>query len=65
MYIFWNNILKFPKFFISVLSGFFLTIVNSLFESLKTPKQGIIIIIALSLLFIFFVQVLRLMLAIN
>jgi len=65
MHIFWNNIFKFPKFFLSVLLGFFLTIFNSIFELLRSPKQSIIVMFLLSTLFIVLMQILKLMLGLN
>nr|YP_007878191.1 conserved hypothetical plastid protein [Calliarthron tuberculosum]AGA63802.1 conserved hypothetical plastid protein [Calliarthron tuberculosum] len=65
MYIFWNNISKFPRFFISVLMGFFLTIFNPFFELLRNPKQGFLFIIIISMTSITIWQILKLMLALN
>nr|YP_009660575.1 conserved hypothetical plastid protein [Corallina chilensis]QCS25523.1 conserved hypothetical plastid protein [Corallina chilensis] len=65
MHIFWDNILKFPRFFISVLVGFFLTIFNPFFELLKKPQQRYILIIILGTISIIILQILKLMLAIN
>ena len=65
MYIFWENISKFPRFLISVLIGFFLTIVSPFFELFKNSTNKnkaiiIVVIITISLL-----RVLKLMLGLN
>ena len=62
---FWNNILKFPRFFISVLMGFFLTIFKPIFESLRSPHKSLILLTILSALFVCIIQILKLMLALN
>lgn len=65
MYIFWDNIAKFPRFFISVLMGFFLTTFKPFFELLRHEKSRLILIITLSLFTTILLQVLKLMLALN
>ena len=65
MHIFWNNILKFPRFFISVLLGFLLTNFYTTIKLLKKTKNNTLIIFVISLLSIFLTQILKLMLAIN
>nr|YP_010728735.1 hypothetical protein P6G74_pgp169 [Phymatolithon calcareum]WEA76922.1 hypothetical protein [Phymatolithon calcareum] len=65
MYIFWDNISKFPRFFISVLMGFFLTTFNPFFELLRDEKSRLILIIALSFFTTILLQILKLMLALN
>ena len=65
MYTFWNNILKFPRFFISVLLGFLLTIFNFTIKLFNGPKQSLLITITLCFVSVFLVQILKLMLAIN
>nr|YP_009313580.1 Hypothetical protein ycf33 [Galaxaura rugosa]SCW21834.1 Hypothetical protein ycf33 [Galaxaura rugosa] len=53
MYNFWQNISKFPTFFISVLTGFFLITLYPIFQLLKKQKITIFIIsIILLLLYI-------------
>lgn len=65
MSIFWSNIFKFFQFFISIVLGFFLTTLNSLFELLRGPKQSLVIIAATGILFIGLKAILKLMLALN
>lgn len=65
MYIFWDNISKFPRFFFSVLMGFFLTTFNPFFELLRDEKSRLILIITLSFFTTILLQVLKLMLALN
>ena len=65
MYIFWHNVFKFPKFFISTLLGFFLTISSSLFKLLKRPKHSLILIITVSIFSTLLLQILKLMLALD
>lgn len=65
MYIFWDNILKFPKFFVSVLIGFFLTILNPFFELFKDPMQQIKMIAIILLALTILLQTLRLMLVLS
>nr|YP_009313376.1 Hypothetical protein ycf33 [Dichotomaria marginata]SCW21630.1 Hypothetical protein ycf33 [Dichotomaria marginata] len=38
MYIFWQNISKFPTFLISVFTGFFLTALYPIFQLLKSQN---------------------------
>nr|YP_009541687.1 hypothetical protein [Synarthrophyton chejuense]AYR05696.1 hypothetical protein [Synarthrophyton chejuense] len=65
MNIFWDNILKFPRFFISVLMGFFLTTFNPFFELLRHKKNRFIYILSISFFIIAFSRILKLMLALN
>ena len=65
MLIFWDNMSRFPRFFISVLVGFFLTIFNQFFELLKDPKKQVLSIIGLCIIFSILMRVLKLMLALN
>jgi len=46
----WENILKFPKFFISVILGFFLTTFQPIFRLLKNKKLKIITISIITLI---------------
>ena len=62
---FWNNINKFPRFLISVILGFFLTVFYPVFKLLKNKKTGIYIYIILPLLITLFYIVLKLMVGIN
>nr|YP_010471044.1 hypothetical protein Ycf33 [Synarthrophyton patena]UVF62873.1 hypothetical protein Ycf33 [Synarthrophyton patena] len=65
MYIFWDNILKFPRFLISVLIGFFLTTFKPFFELLRDKKNRIILIITISFSCTLFLKILKLMLGLN
>ena len=65
MQIFWNNIFKFPRFFISVLLGFLLTITNFILKSLKNWQQSLIIITSFIILFILLTETLKGMLQLN
>jgi len=65
MYIFWNNVIKFPRFFISVLLGFILTTFNTIIKLLNNPKKNLVAIIIISFLYTLLIKTLKLMLAIN
>lgn len=65
MYTFGDNIFKFPRFFISVLLGFFLTVFDYFIKLLKKPKQSLLFITLISFTSICLIQVLKLMMAIN
>nr|ARW63805.1 hypothetical protein [Chondria sp. (in: red algae)] len=41
MLTFWENLYKFPRFFTSVLIGFFLTTLEPIFKQLKSKKSRI------------------------
>lgn len=62
---FWTNIIKFPKFLISVIIGFFLTTLNPIFELLKDKKKRIILTTISFLLIVSIYKTLRLILGIN
>nr|YP_009628802.1 hypothetical protein [Balbiania investiens]QBX88585.1 hypothetical protein [Balbiania investiens] len=62
MYIFWNNINKFPQFIISVFMGFFLTTIYQIFKLLSNKKTRVIIVLFLVVFFISFYWILKLML---
>jgi uncharacterized membrane protein len=62
MYIFWNNINKFPQFIISVFIGFFLTTIYQIFKLLNNKRTRMIIVLFLAIFFVSFYQILRLML---
>nr|YP_009511534.1 hypothetical protein [Gracilariopsis mclachlanii]AXI97411.1 hypothetical protein [Gracilariopsis mclachlanii] len=62
---FWNNIKRFPSFFFSVITGFFLTTFYPIFRLLK-KKNKRLIIITITLIFILILStILRYMLDIN
>ena len=65
MYIFWDSMLKFPRFFVSVLIGFFLTILSPFFELFKDPMQQIKMIAIIFLALTILLQTLRFMLALS
>lgn len=65
MYIFWNNIIKFPRFFISVLLGFVLTTFNTIIKLINSPKKNLIAIIVIGFLYFLLIKTLKLMLALN
>jgi Protein of unknown function (DUF751) len=62
MYIFWNNINKFPQFIISVFIGFFLTTIYQIFKLLSSKKTRVIIVLFLAIFSVSFYRILRLML---
>jgi len=49
---FWENILRYPRFFISSLAGLILILLNPLKNLLKTTKSRIILLIFLCTIFI-------------
>lgn len=65
MHNFWENILGFLRFFISVLIGFFLTTFSPFFELFKNPIQQITAITITLLMSIILLQTLKLMLAVK
>nr|YP_010986113.1 hypothetical protein NDC12_pgp105 [Polyopes affinis]WOL37031.1 hypothetical protein [Polyopes affinis] len=62
---FWKNIIKYPRFLISVLIGFFLTTLYPIFKLLARKKNRFFAIIILSLLSTILYYTIRLMLEIN
>ena len=62
---FWDNLLRFPRFFISSTIGLILTIVGPFFNLLKTPKTTLILIIIIISLSMFLVLTLRAMLELD
>lgn len=65
MYIFWNNIFKFPRFFISVILGLILIGFNFVIKLLNKPQQSLLTLIIIGILSSFLLQVLRQMLGLN
>ena len=61
---FWNNILRYPRFFISSLSGLILVILTPFINLIKTPKSRIFFLVFLSFLFLMLFLILKNMLAI-
>jgi hypothetical protein len=49
---FWENILRYPRFFISSLAGLILVLLSPLKNLLKTPKSRVILIVFLFTVFI-------------
>nr|WOA02417.1 hypothetical protein [Gloiopeltis furcata] len=65
MHTFWNNINKYPRFFISIIIGFFLTTFRPIFELLGSEKNKILIgTIIIGLMFII-LQILESMLGVK
>ena len=65
MHKFWDNITKFPVFFLSVLLGFFSITFNTLIELLKFNTIRIKVIIVLLGMIIIINNILKLMLGLN
>ena len=65
MYIFWNNIFKFPRFFISVILGLILIGFNFIIKLLNKPQQSLLTVIILGILSSFLLQILKQMLGLN
>jgi hypothetical protein len=49
---FWENVLRYPRFFISSLAGLILVLLSPLKNLLKTPKSRVILIVFLFTVFI-------------
>nr|YP_010986316.1 hypothetical protein UYL67_pgp104 [Pachymeniopsis lanceolata]WOL37234.1 hypothetical protein [Pachymeniopsis lanceolata] len=62
---FWKNITKYPKFLISIITGFFLTTFYPIFKLLTTNKNRFLFIIILNLILIVLYYTVRLMLDVN
>nr|YP_009315826.1 Hypothetical protein ycf33 [Trichogloeopsis pedicellata]SCW24484.1 Hypothetical protein ycf33 [Trichogloeopsis pedicellata] len=62
MYIFWENVWKFPRFLISVCVGFFLTAAYPFFQLSKNKKMLYLILFIFSLLSGIFYTILKSML---
>ena len=65
MYIFWDNIAKFPRFFLSVLTGFFLTIFYPVFMLFKKPVNRFMFITITCIIIVILLKILSKMLDIN
>lgn len=50
MLTFWENLYKFPRFFTSVLIGFFLTTFRPIFQQLKGKKKKIKLIFTIMII---------------
>nr|YP_009297094.1 hypothetical protein Ceram_161 [Ceramium japonicum]AOM66437.1 hypothetical protein Ceram_161 [Ceramium japonicum] len=62
---FWNNIYKFPTFFISVVAGFFLVSIRPILQAFKNKKYIIPIIIIFNTIIYITYIILKKMLDIN
>nr|YP_009294358.1 hypothetical protein Palma_166 [Palmaria palmata]AOM67798.1 hypothetical protein Palma_166 [Palmaria palmata] len=62
MYNFWENIIKFPKFIISVFVGFFLTTIYPIFKLLKNKRTSYLIGTTIALVLLLIYITLKLML---
>jgi hypothetical protein len=61
---FWNNILRYPLFFISSVSGSILVILTPFINLIKTPQSRIILLFFIIFLFLTLFFILKNMLAI-
>jgi hypothetical protein len=61
---FWNNILRYPRFFISSVSGSILVILTPFINLIKTPQSRIILLFFIIFLFLTLFFILKNMLAI-
>nr|YP_009163596.1 conserved hypothetical plastid protein [Triparma laevis]BAS19050.1 conserved hypothetical plastid protein [Triparma laevis] len=61
---FWNNILRYPRFFISSVSGLILVILTPFINLIKTPQSRIILLFFIIFLFLTLFFILKNMLAI-
>jgi hypothetical protein len=62
---FWENILRFPRFFFSSILGLVLTIVGPFFNLLKSPQTTIILLIVTVSIVVFLSLTLRAMLSLD
>jgi len=62
---FWENLLRFPRFFISSILGLVLTILGPFFNLLRDPKTTWILIITIMLCIIMLTLTLEAMLNLN
>nr|QCI05273.1 hypothetical protein [Centroceras clavulatum] len=62
---FWNNVYKFPRFFISVVLGFFLTALRPILKASKKRKNIIQITIIANIIIYITYMILKNMLDIN
>ena len=61
---FWNNILRYPRFFISSVSGSILVILTPFINLIKTPKSRVLLLVFIIFLFITLFLILKNMLAV-
>ena len=62
---FWENLLRFPRFFISSVLGLILTILGPFFNLLQQPKTALILIIGSIGAIGFLIKTLEAMLSLN
>jgi hypothetical protein len=62
MFNFWQNVARFPRFFISSVLGLITVILSPIFKSSKDPFTRTIVLILLTLFILFLVITLRSML---
>ena len=62
---FWENLLRFPRFFISSILGLILTILGPFFNLLQQPRTAVILIIGLLGIIGFLIKTLEAMLSLN
>jgi len=62
---FWENLLRFPRFFISSILGLILTILGPFFNLLQQPKTALILIIGSLGIIGFLIKTLEAMLSLN
>ena len=62
---FWENVLRFPRFFISSVVGLLLTILGPFLNLLNRPKTTIVFIVILVMSIVLLTITLRSMLGIN
>nr|BDA97661.1 hypothetical protein [Cryptomonas tetrapyrenoidosa] len=62
---FWDNLLRFPRFFISSTLGLILTIIGPFFNLLKSPKNTVILVMLIISLCTFILLTLKAMLNID
>lgn len=62
---FWENILRFPRFFISSTLGLILTIIGPLFNLLKRPQTSVLLLALVMLLLVFLTLTLNAMLELD
>ena len=61
---FWNNILRYPRFFISSVYGSILVILTPFINLIKTPKSRVLLLVFITFLFITLFLILKNMLAV-
>lgn len=62
---FWNNIMRYPRFFISSMIGLFLVIITSLLKIFKDIPDKKVLFVLFLLVFVILMFILSLMLNLN